>query len=125
MHIAGTVYFASAETVVQHAQLVQRLLNGLVAGWDRVYADYATSVPIIISFDEQRLTSDYVRFALDRQREYLRPIAARHGEFNDAQWRALQTTLTQRLRERTVDLAQAVNYDFLREAYRKPLTFGE
>jgi ABC-type nitrate/sulfonate/bicarbonate transport system substrate-binding protein len=126
VHMAGTVYFASAETVVQHPRLVQRFLNGLVAGWDRVYADYSTSVPIIISFDEQRLTADYVRFALDRQREYLRPLAVRYGEFNDVQWRSLQTILlTQRLLERTVDLPQAVSYDFLHEAYRKPLTFGE
>lgn len=34
------------------------------------------------------------------------------------------TLLAQRLPERPVDLPNAVNYDFLREAYREPLTSG-
>jgi ABC-type nitrate/sulfonate/bicarbonate transport system substrate-binding protein len=120
IHLPGTVYFAAESTIQQHPQLVQRFLDGVVAGWEQVYADYATSVPVIAAFDERRLLPDYIRFMLDRQREYLRPVAERFGEFNDLRWRSLQNALlTQRLLTESVDLAKAVDYDFLREAYRK------
>jgi hypothetical protein len=80
---------------------------------------------MIAAVDADRLTPDYIRFFLERQREYLRPAGARLGEFNDPQWRSLQDILlAQRALERPVDLAKSVNYDFLRDAYRKPLSFG-
>jgi ABC-type nitrate/sulfonate/bicarbonate transport system substrate-binding protein len=125
VHLTGSVYFTSDRTIKDQPQLVRRFLTGLIAGWNMVYQDYAISVPMIASFDQERLTPEYVRFALDRQREYLRPIAVRYGEFTEDQWRSLQTTLlTQRLLERTVDLPEAVTYEFLHDAYRRPYTFG-
>jgi ABC-type nitrate/sulfonate/bicarbonate transport system substrate-binding protein len=125
VHLPGTVYFATERTVATQPQLVQRFLDGVIAGWELAYADYAKSVPMIAAFDEARLSPDYIRFVLDRQREYLRPIAVRFGEFNDAQLRSLQDALlAQRLLERSVDLSRAVTYEFLREAYRKPFSFG-
>jgi len=70
-----------------------------------------------------RLTPDYVRFALDRQRQYLRPAASRIGEFSEAQWRSLNGTLVaQRLLREPVDLSQAVTYDFVRDAYRRSIS---
>jgi ABC-type nitrate/sulfonate/bicarbonate transport system substrate-binding protein len=126
VHLTGSVYFTRNRTITEQPELVRRFLKGLIAGWDMVYQDYAVSVPMIVSFDQERLTPDYVRFALDRQREYLRPIAVRYGEFTEDQWRSLQVILlTQRLLERTVDLPEAVTYEFLRDAYRKPYTFGK
>jgi len=125
IHIAGSVYFAREATIAAHPELVQRFLNALIGGWDRVYTDYTNSIPKIISFDPSGLSADYIRFALDRQREYLRPIAARVGEFSTAQWRSLQAILlAQRLIGQTIDLSTAVSYEFLQETYRKPLTFG-
>ena len=122
----GTVYFATEQTITQQPDLVRRFLAGLVAGWTLVNSDYASSIPMIASFDDKRLSPDYVRFALDRQREYLRPLAVRYGEFNDEQWRSLQAILlSQRRLNRTVDLPDAVTYDFLHDVYRKPLAFGE
>jgi ABC-type nitrate/sulfonate/bicarbonate transport system substrate-binding protein len=126
IHLPGTVYFASERTLAERPQLVQHFLKGVIAGWELAYADYASSVPMIAAFDTERLTPDYIRFVLDRQREYLRPIAVRFGEFNDTQWRSLQSILlAQRLLERDVDLPKAVTYDFLRDTYRKPLSFGK
>ena len=62
-----------------------------------------------------------MRFGLDRQREYLRPLASRFGELDEGQWRALQDLLFgQRLLDRRVDLAKAVTAEFLRDAYRRP-----
>ena len=117
VHIPGTVYFAAERTIAEQPQLVQRFLDGVIAGCELAHAVYAESVSMIAAFDEERLTPDYIRFALDRQREYLRPIGVRLGEFNDAQWRSLQDVrLGQRLLDQSVDLPKAVTYDFLREA---------
>lgn len=126
VHLMGSVYFTSQRMIAERPQIVQRFLNGLIAGWNRVYQDYAASVPAIVSFDSERLRPDYVRYALERQREYVRPSESRYGEFNDVQWRSLQAVLlSQRRLERPVEIPDAVTYEFLREAYRKPLTYGQ
>ena len=126
VHLIGSVFFASELTIAKHPEIVHRFLDGVVAGWNKVYGDYSTSVPMIVSFDEKRLAPDYVRFALDRQGEHLRSLAVRYGEFTDNQWRSLQATLlSDRRLDSNVDLRTAINYDFLREAYRKSLTFGQ
>ncbi len=126
VHLIGSVFFASEPTVAKQPQFVRRFLNGMVAGWNKVYGDYSFSVPMIVSFDETRLTPDYVRFALERQGEHLRSLAVRYGEFTDNQWRALQGVLLSDGRlDTNIDLRAAVNYDFLRDAYRKSLTFGQ
>jgi ABC-type nitrate/sulfonate/bicarbonate transport system substrate-binding protein len=126
VHLIGSVFFASEQTIARQPQLVRRFLNGMVAGWNKVYGDYSISVPMIVSFDESRLTPDYVRFALDSQGEHLRSLAVRYGEFTDNQWRSLQNIMvSDRLLDSNVDLRAAVNYDFLRDAYRKSLTFGQ
>jgi ABC-type nitrate/sulfonate/bicarbonate transport system substrate-binding protein len=126
VHLIGSVFFATEQTIAKQPQLARRFLNGMVAGWNRVYGDYSISVPMIVSFDETRLTPDYVRFALDRQGEHLRSLAVRYGEFTDNQWRSLQgVLLSARRLDTNIDLRAAVNYDFLRDAYRKSPTFGQ
>ena len=123
IHLPGTVYFTSERTLASQARTVQRFLKGVLAGWELVYADYAKSIPMIASFDVARLSIDDIRATLDLQRAYLRPAAVRFGEFSPAQWRSLQETLvSQRLIERSVDLTRAITYEFLREAYREPLS---
>jgi ABC-type nitrate/sulfonate/bicarbonate transport system substrate-binding protein len=126
VHLMGTVYFTSEQVVAERPQVVQHFLNGLIAGWNLVYQDYSVSVPAIVSFDSDRLRPEYVRYALERQREYLRPPEFRYGEFTEIQWRSLQVVLlSQRRLERPANLADAITYEFIREAYRKPLTFGQ
>jgi hypothetical protein len=69
-----------------------------------------------------------VRFALDHQRDSVRPIAARFCEFDEDHRRSLQEILyllNQRLLDQPVDLSLAVTYEFLNEAYRKPYTFSK
>jgi ABC-type nitrate/sulfonate/bicarbonate transport system substrate-binding protein len=125
VHLMGSVFFASEQTIAKQPQLVSRFLNGTVAGWNKAYGDYSISVPMIVSFDETRLTPDYVRFALDRQGGHLRSLAVRYGEFTDHQWRSLQDMLlSDRRLDSNIDLRAAVNYDFLDDAYRKSLAFG-
>ena len=125
LHLMGSVFFASEQTIAKQPQLVRRFLDGMIAGWNKVYGEAPTSVPMIVSF-ETRLTPEYVRFALDRQSEYVRSLAVRYGEFTDDQWRSLQAMLlSDRRLDATVDLRAAVNYEFLRDAYRKSLTLGK
>jgi ABC-type nitrate/sulfonate/bicarbonate transport system substrate-binding protein len=126
VHLIGSVFFTTEQTIVKQPQLVTRFVTGVVAGWNKVYADYSLSVPMIVSFDNTRLTPEYVHFALDRQGECLRSLAIRYGEFTDNQWRSLQDILlSQRRMQTTVDLRAAVNYEILRDVYRKSLRFGE
>jgi ABC-type nitrate/sulfonate/bicarbonate transport system substrate-binding protein len=125
VHLMGSVFFANEQTIAKRPQLVRRFLEGMIAGWTKVYGEVPTSVPMIVSF-ETRLTPEYVRFALDRQSEYVRTLAVRYGEFTNDQWRALQAMLlSDRRLDETVDLRAAVNYEFLRDAYRKSLTLGK
>ena len=119
IHFPGSVYFASERTMADKPQLVRRFFKSVVSGWELAYADYAHSVPLVASFDSERLTPDYIRFVLDRQREFLRPIAVRLGEYDDGQWRTLQDILVaERRLDRPVDLSSAIDYDVLRDVYR-------
>lgn len=125
IHVPGTVYFATEKTLRDNPALIRRFLRALIAAWELVYANTEMSIPLIASFDP-RLTPDRVRFDLDQQREYVRPLAMRFAEFNKGQWRSLQDILLrQKLLAESVDLSTAVTYDFLREAYRKPGSFAK
>jgi ABC-type nitrate/sulfonate/bicarbonate transport system substrate-binding protein len=116
IHLTGPIYFARERTVVEQPQLVQHFLSGVIAGWIMVYQDYATSVPLIVSFDESRLSPDSVSFTLDQQRKYLRPISVRPDGLTEDEWRSFEMILiTQRLIERTVNLSDGVADRFLNE----------
>ena len=126
VHLTGGVYFARYRTVLEQPQLVQSFLNGVISGWNTVYQDYATSVPMIVSFDESRITPDYVKFVLDQQRQYLRPISVRPEILKEDKWRAFEKILiTQRLVERTVNLSDAVTDRFLNDLSSAPFVADE
>jgi hypothetical protein len=106
---------------------VQNFLNAVIAGWQSTYTDYSKSVPLISSFDEKALPPDRVLFELKTQRDTVLPLGRRLGEYDDTQWKQLLDILINERLIRdpdSVDLSKAVNYGFLREAYRKPITFG-
>ncbi len=120
VHVPGTVYFTAERTVREKPELFRRFLRAVIAGWELTYADYATSIPLIASFDTGRLTPDLVRFRLEQQRAFMRPLGARFGEFDDTHWRSLQAILIQqRLLKEPLELSTAVTYDFLRDVYRR------
>jgi ABC-type nitrate/sulfonate/bicarbonate transport system substrate-binding protein len=126
IHMPGTVYFATEKTLRDHPALIRQFVRALIAGWNQVYADPAASIPLIASYDEWKLTPDRLRFELDQQREFIRPLAMRFAEFNQTQWRALrEILLRQKLMAESVDLSTAVSYEFLREAYRKPGSYAK
>jgi ABC-type nitrate/sulfonate/bicarbonate transport system substrate-binding protein len=125
VHVPGTVYFTDERTIRKNPDLIRRFLGGVIAGWQMAYADYATSTPLIASFDSANLKPDYVRFKLEQQRTSLRPLGARFGEFDDTHWRSLQTILIQqRLLKEPLDLSRVITYDFLRDAYRRTESSG-
>jgi len=127
IHVPGTVYFTSEKTIREHPELVQKFLGAVIAGWKLAYADNAKSVPMILSFDEKALTSDQVRFELKDQRDYDLPLGRRFTEFDESQWKMLLNILIdQRLihDSDSFNLSRAVTYEFLKEAYRKPIDFG-
>jgi ABC-type nitrate/sulfonate/bicarbonate transport system substrate-binding protein len=127
IHVPGTVYFTSEKIIHGHPSLVQKVLDAIIAGWKSTYADYSKSVPLITAFDERTLTPDRVLFELKAQRDSVLPLGRRFTEYDDMQWKLLGDIL---INERlihdadSIDLSKAVTYEFLREAYRKPISFG-
>jgi ABC-type nitrate/sulfonate/bicarbonate transport system substrate-binding protein len=119
VHVPGTVYFALAQTIQNNPALIRRFLQGVIDGWELTYSDYAKSVPLIASFDAETLTPDLIRFKLDQQREFLRPLGARFAEFDQTRWRSLQDILLQQKQlKEPPDLSKAVNFEFLRDVYQ-------
>jgi ABC-type nitrate/sulfonate/bicarbonate transport system substrate-binding protein len=123
IHVPGTVYFARAETLRERPSTAQEFLGAAIAGWNAVYSDYSKSIPSIAT--ATGISPDRVRFAVDAQRDRVRPVARRVGEFDEFQWKQLRIILlNERMIRETANMPNAVDYSFLREAYRKPISFG-
>jgi ABC-type nitrate/sulfonate/bicarbonate transport system substrate-binding protein len=126
VHMPGTVYFTTEDTIRSHPFLIQKFLDAVIAGWKLTYADYTKSVPLISAYDVKALPPDRVLFELKEQRDVVFPLGRRFTEFDDTQWKSLRDILiNERMIDDTIDMSKAVNYDFLREAYRKPISFGK
>ena len=125
IHVPGTVYFTTEKFIRDHPSVVQRFLHAMIAGWNSAYADTSKSVALILSTGEQALTPEQLQFELAAQREFVRPPSRRVAEFDDLQWKQLRLILiSERLIDDSIDMSNAVNYDILKEAYRKPISFG-
>jgi hypothetical protein len=84
------------------------------------YGDYARSVPLLVSYDPERLSPDRVKFELQQQRRLVVPTGVRIADYDESRWRALRDILIfAKLGEETVPLAQSVNYQYLRDVYRR------
>jgi ABC-type nitrate/sulfonate/bicarbonate transport system substrate-binding protein len=126
IHVPGTVYFTSEATLRTNPAQIRAFVKAVIAGWELAYADSETGAALVAAFDGEALTPDLVRFKLARDREFRHSLATRFGEFSDAQWRMLNDILVQqRLLDAPVPLADAVTFEFLREAYRRPASFAK
>lgn len=124
IHVPDVVYFTTEKLIRDRPSLVQRFLQSIIAGWIMTYSDTATSVPLIVAAGKG-LTSEQVRFELAAQRDFVMPLSRRVAEFDEQQWKQLRAILTNaRMMDGSVDLGRAINYDILKEAYRKPISFG-
>jgi ABC-type nitrate/sulfonate/bicarbonate transport system substrate-binding protein len=120
IHWPGTVYFAQERTLREQPDQIHRFLRAVLAGWELAYADKEKAIPVISAFDSAHLTPEFVRFKLEQQRDFLRPLGVRFGEFDEAQWRSMQDMLlNQKIMTDSVDLSKAVSFDFIRDAYRR------
>ena len=123
VHVPGTVYFALEKTIKENPDLIRRILQAVVEGWEVTYSDYTKSAPLIASFDPGILTPDLIRFKLEQQRALIRPFATRVGEFDEIRWQSLQRILLhQKLLKEPLDLSKALSYQFLRDVYRRSLS---
>jgi ABC-type nitrate/sulfonate/bicarbonate transport system substrate-binding protein len=50
VHLPGSVYFASEQTIREHPQVIQSFLGSVIGGWQLAYASVSLSAPMIASF---------------------------------------------------------------------------
>ena len=125
IHVPDTVYFTTEKMIRDWPSVVQRFLEGVISGWRMTYADTSKSIPLIVEASGNRLTPEQVKFELAAQRDFVKPLGRRFAEFDDRQWEQLRNILVNaRKLDDSIDLSRAINYDFLKEAYRKSIFFG-
>ncbi|MET4221638.1 ABC-type nitrate/sulfonate/bicarbonate transport system substrate-binding protein [Bradyrhizobium sp. LB14.3] len=120
IHVPGMVYFAASGLIHDRPSTIAQICEGLIKGWQFVYGDYSRSVPILVSFDPERLKGDRLKFELQQQRDLVLPTGGRIADYDESRWRTLRDILVfARLGEDDVPLALSVNYQFLRDVYRR------
>lgn len=120
IHVPGLVYFASNALMHDRPSVIGDVLQGLIRGWQFVYTDYARSVPVLAGFAPGMLTADRLKFELQQQRSLVLPTGGRIADYDESRWRTLRDVLIfAKLGEEEVSLAQLVNYQFLRDVYRR------
>jgi ABC-type nitrate/sulfonate/bicarbonate transport system substrate-binding protein len=120
IHVPGQVYFASNDLLHDRPSVIADALQGLIRGWQFAYADYARSVPVLVGFAPERLTPGRMKFDLQQQRGLVLPTGGRIADYDESRWRTLRDILLlSKLGQEDVPLAQAVNYQFLRDVYRR------
>jgi len=120
IHVPGLVYFASNDLIHDQPSMIADVLQGLIRGWQFTYADYARSVPVLAGAHPARLNSERLKFELQQQRPLVLPTGGRIGDYDESRWRTLRDILLfAKLGEEDVPLAQTVNYQFLRDVYRR------
>src|SRR6266702_2297520 len=119
IHFAGPVYFAHQRAFSKQRNL-QKFLIATANGWKAAYSDYERTVPIIARAIHAPPPPPLISRLMDAQRHLLRPFGARFGELDSRRLQVLQAQLLQRriIRE-PIDLTRAIDYDVLKEAYRR------
>ncbi|MGX1166168.1 ABC-type nitrate/sulfonate/bicarbonate transport system substrate-binding protein [Bradyrhizobium sp. USDA 372] len=118
IHVPGLVYFASNDLIHDRPSVIADVLQGIIRGWQFAYRDYAQSVPVLAG--PAGLTTERLRFELQQQRPLVLPTGGRFGDYDESRWRTLRDVLLfAKLGEEDVPLAQTVNYQFLRDVYRR------
>ncbi|QAU50395.1 ABC transporter substrate-binding protein [Bradyrhizobium guangzhouense] len=120
IHVPGLVYFASNDLIHDEPSVIADALQGLIRGWQFAYADYAQSVPVLVGADPARLKSERLRFELQQLRALVLPTGGRIADYDESRWRTLRDILIfAKLGEEDVPIAQTVNYQFIRDVYRR------
>ncbi|MGY4593276.1 ABC-type nitrate/sulfonate/bicarbonate transport system substrate-binding protein [Bradyrhizobium sp. GM22.5] len=121
----GLVYFASNDLIHDRPSIITDVLQGLIRGWQFVYSDYARSVPVLAGLAPERLGPDRLKAELQQQRSLILPTGGRIADYDESRWRTLRDILMfAKLGEEEVPLAQVVNYQFVRDVYRRSPDLG-
>lgn len=119
VHLLGSVYFCTEKTIRQNRQALVALVQAISAGWEQAYQDYSVTLPMLLGRDHAEWEFGYLRSAMDQQRDYVRPAAARVGDYDRQMWMDLYRVLLQMgIVKDTVDLSRAVSFDILNDAHR-------
>lgn len=125
IHVPGLVYFASNDLIHDQPSVIADVLQGLIRGWQFAYSDYARSVPVLVAVAPDRLNSERLKFELGQQRALILPTGGRIADYDESRWRTLRDILIfAKLGEEEVPLAQTVNYQFVRDVYRRSPDLG-
>lgn len=125
IHVPGLVYFASNDLIHDRPSVITDVLQGLIRGWQFVYSDYARSVPVLAGLAPERLGPDRLKAELQQQRSLILPTGGRIADYDESRWRTLRDILMfAKLGEEEVPLAQVVNYQFVRDVYRRSPDLG-
>lgn len=120
IHVPGQIYFASNDLLHDRPSVIADVLQAIIRGWQFTYADYARSVPVLIGMGLTTTNSERLKFELQQQRPLVMPTGGRIGDYDESRWRTLRDILLfAKLGEEGVPLAQAVDYQFLRDVYRR------
>jgi ABC-type nitrate/sulfonate/bicarbonate transport system substrate-binding protein len=123
IHAPGTVYITQAEVLKRNPELIRRFLRGLINGWEIAYSDYSKSIPAISEVIGKDYAAKDIRSLMEQQREFLRPLGARLGEFTLAQWSSAQNDLLQQRRlVSPIDITAAINDEILSTINRQRAT---
>ncbi len=114
----GTVYFTTEDFAQKNPEIVRNFVAAVIEGWQLTYADYSRAIPLISEYDPKNLSSDMVRFTLDKQKPVILPEGRRFAEYRKEDWVMTQKALLdQKLLPNVIDLDRAVRYDFLTSFY--------
>lgn len=123
IHVPDLVYFATEKTVRDRPSPLVRLVEGVVAGWSKAYVDVGAASRIVA--DKAGLPIDQAAFELAEQRDFVITVGRRVMEFDQLQWKQLVRILVNaRQLDEYFDLSRAINYAILKDAYRRPISFG-
>lgn len=125
IHVPDLVYIATEKTVRDRPSLLVRLLEGVIAGWSKTYADVNAASGIVAEESGPPLTAEQAAFELAAQRDFVITVGRRIMEFDELQWKQLiRILINARQLDEYFDLSRAVVYSILKDAHRKPISFG-
>lgn len=125
IHVPDLVYIASEKTVRDRPSLLVRLLESVIAGWTRTYTDTAQASRIVADKAGPGASIERAAFELGVQRDFVITVGRRIMEFDELQWKQLYRILVDaRQLDEYFDLSRAVTYSIIKDAHRKPISFG-
>ncbi|MGY0575842.1 ABC transporter substrate-binding protein [Bradyrhizobium sp. RDM12] len=118
IHLPGSVYFTTEETLRAQPDVPRRFLFALARGWERIYQKMPEDLAVLA--DALQLPQNLTKVILDEQRAFLRPSGIRPFELDTFYMKSVVSLLVQqRLIKTPLRLADALDLDAVGEASRQ------